>query len=58
MDKDTGKPAMILSVEVAEPAADDSVAAIGKWFAGGSVSGFYTIVLKKTGDDWAIQTVR
>lgn len=54
-DKDTGKPAMILSVDIADPAADGSVTAIGKWFAGGAVAGFYSYQLKRTGDDWVIQ---
>jgi len=54
-DKDTGKPAMILSVDMDEPAADGSVTAIGKWYAGGAVTGFYSYQLKKTGDDWVIQ---
>lgn len=58
LDKDTGKPAMILSVDVDEPAADGSVSAIGKWYAGGAAAGFYTFVLKKTGDGWEIQTVK
>ncbi|MDR3458158.1 MAG: hypothetical protein P4N60_11970 [Verrucomicrobiae bacterium] len=54
-DKDTGKSAMILSVDLDEPAADGTVTAIGKWYAGGAVTGFYSYQLKKTGDDWAIQ---
>jgi hypothetical protein len=58
LDKDTGKPAMLLSVEVDDPAADDSVVALGKWYAGGAVSGFYTFFLKQTSDDWEIQTVK
>lgn len=56
VDKDTGKPAMILSVDVNEPDDDGSVAAIGKWYAGGAVTGFYSFVLKKSGGDWKIQT--
>jgi hypothetical protein len=55
LDKDTGKAAMILSVDVSEPEADGSVTAIGKWFAGGAVTGFYSYQLKKSGDDWEIQ---
>ncbi len=55
LDKDTGKPAMILSVDVSEPEPDGSVTAIGKWFAGGAVTGFYSYQLKKNGDDWEIQ---
>jgi hypothetical protein len=54
-DKDTGKPAMILSVDMDEPAADGSVTAIGKWYAGGAVTGFYSYQLKKIGEDWVIQ---
>jgi len=54
-DKDTGQPAMILSVDIGEPEDDGSVAAIGKWYAGGAVTGFYTYQLKKTGGDWQIQ---
>ncbi len=58
VDKDTGKPAMILSVDIAEPNAGDSVDAIGRWFAGEAVAGFYTFELKKTGDEWEIESVR
>jgi hypothetical protein len=54
-DKDTGKPAMILSVDLDEPADDGSVTAIGKWYAGGAVTGFYSYQLKKSGGDWVIQ---
>ncbi len=55
LDKDTGKSAMMLSVDVSEPDADGAVPAIGKWFAGGAVTGFYSFVLKKSGEDWEIQ---
>ena len=55
LDKDTGKPAMMLSVDVSEPEADGAVPAIGKWYAGGAVTGFYSFVLKKNGGDWGIQ---
>jgi hypothetical protein len=58
IDKDTGRPAMILSVDVGEPNADDSVDALGKWYAGGAVTGFYSFVLKKSGDDWTIDGVK
>ena len=57
VDKSTGRPAMILSVDVGEPNADDSVDALGKWYAGGAVTGFYSFVLKKSGDDWVIESV-
>ena len=55
-DKDTGKPAMILSVDMDEPAADGTVTAIGKWFAGGAVTGFYSYQLIKIGGDWVIES--
>ncbi len=57
IDRDTGRPAMVLSVDVSDP-VDDTVEAIGKWYAGGAVSGFYTFTLKKSGDDWLIQSSR
>lgn len=55
IDKDTGRPAMILSVDALDPEGD-TVQAIGRWYAGGAVSGFYTFALKKTGDDWVIES--
>jgi hypothetical protein len=55
LDKDTGKPAMILSVDVNEPEPDGSVMAIGRWYAGPAVTGFYSFLLKKNGSDWEVQ---
>jgi hypothetical protein len=40
IDRDTGRAAMILSVDVGEPNANDSVDALGRWYAGGAVTGF------------------
>jgi hypothetical protein len=57
-DQDTGKPVMILGVDANDPNADDTVDAIGRWYAGGAVQGFYTFTLKKVGDDWVITEVR
>jgi hypothetical protein len=57
MDKETGKPAMILSVDTLDPQGD-AVQAVGKWYAGGAVSGFYTFDLKKEGSDWVIKNVK
>ena len=53
-DKDTGQAAMILSADVSDPETDGTVTAIGKWYAGGAVTGFYSYRLLKTGDDWTI----
>jgi len=57
IDKDTGRPAMIFSVDALDP-ADDTVEAVGKWYAGGAVSGFYTFSLKKSGDAWVIESFK
>jgi hypothetical protein len=58
LDRDTGKPVMILGADVGEPNEDGSVDVIGRWYAGGAVQGFYTFSLKKTGDDWTIASVK
>jgi hypothetical protein len=57
IDRDTGRPAMILSVEALDPAGD-KVDAIGRWYAGGAVSGFYTFALRKSGGNWVVESVR
>jgi hypothetical protein len=58
MDKDTRKPAVILSVEVNEPNADDSVDALGRWYAGDAVAGFRAFNLKKVDGDWQVANVK
>jgi hypothetical protein len=58
VDRDTRKPAMVLSAEVNEPNADDSVDAIGRWYAGDAVTGFRAFHLVKAGDDWQIADVK
>lgn len=58
LDKDTNKPAMILSVDVNEPNADDTVDAIGRWYAGDAVTGFRAFHLKKADNDWQITEVK
>ena len=57
VDKDTGGPAMILSVDALEPEGD-TVEAIGRWYAGDAVTGFYTFELKKNGAEWMIESVK
>jgi hypothetical protein len=57
LDRETGRPAMILSVDAFDP-EDDTVEAIGKWFAGDAVTGFYTFTLRKSGDEWHIESVK
>jgi len=57
VDKDTGKPAMILSVDALEPEGG-TVSAIGRWYGGDAVTGFYTFELKKNGADWVIESVK
>ncbi len=58
LDRDTGKPVMILGADVSDPNADGTVDVIGRWYAGGAVQGFYTFNLKKVGDDWTIASVK
>ena len=57
LDQDTGRPAMILSVDATEP-KDDRAEALGSWYAGGLVSGHYTFSLKKANGRWIIENVR
>ena len=58
VDKDTNQPAMILSTDVSEPNADDSVDVLGRWYAGDAVTGFRAFNLKKVDGDWQIVTVK
>jgi len=57
VDKDTGEPAMILSVDALEPEGN-TVEAIGKWYAGDAVTGHYTFSLKKVDGEWTIESVK
>lgn len=58
VDKDTNKPAMILSADVNEPNPDGTVDAIGRWYAGDAVTGFRAFHLTKTNGDWQIAEVK
>jgi hypothetical protein len=57
LDRQTGRPAIIFSVETLDPEGD-TVQAIGRWYAGGAVSGFYTFSLRKVGGDWVIESTK
>jgi hypothetical protein len=57
VDKDTGKPAMILSAKAMDP-TNGVAEAIGTWYAGGAVSGLYAFVLVKVDGEWTIQSVK
>jgi hypothetical protein len=57
IDKDTGKPALILSAEAAGPFADKAEA-IGSWYSGPNVTGHYIFELRKLGSDWQIESVK
>jgi len=57
LDRDTGRPALILSAEVGEPAGD-SVDVVGRWYGGASTTGSQTFSLKKTGGVWIIAGVK
>ena len=57
IDKDTGKPAMILGVEAMDP-TNGVAEAIGTWYAGGAVSGLYAFVLVQVDGEWTIQSAK
>jgi len=57
VDRETGRPAMILSVDTLDP-VDDKVQAIGKWYAGGAVTGFYNFSLRKINGDWVVESAQ
>jgi hypothetical protein len=57
IDKDTGKPAMILSAKAMDPTNDVSEA-VGTWYAGEAVSGLCAFVLVKVDGEWTIQSAK
>ena len=57
IDKDTGKPALILSAKAMDPTNDVSEA-IGTWYAGEAVSGLCAFVLVKVDGQWTIQSAK
>jgi hypothetical protein len=57
IDRDTGKPAMILGVEAMDP-TNGVAEAIGTWYAGGAVSGLYAFVLVKVDGEWTIESAK
>ena len=58
IDKDTGRAAVILSVDTLDQETTGTVVAVGKWFAGEASAGFHTFELKKDGDAWRIESVK
>jgi len=52
-DKDTGRNALILSVETMDP-EDGTVIAMGRWSGGNAVLGFHSYKLNKKGSDWVV----
>ncbi len=57
LDKDTGRPGIILSGEPSDPTGD-TVDAVGRWYAGEMVSGARVFSLRKTGGEWTIESVK
>ena len=57
IDKDTGKPALILSAKAMDPTNDVSEA-ISTWYAGEAVSGLCAFVLVKVDGQWTIQSAK
>jgi hypothetical protein len=58
LDKDTGKPALVLSADLADPNADGTVDVAGRWSGGDTATGFYSFHLRKVKDDWQIDEVK
>ena len=57
VDRDTGKPALILSAKAMDPTNDVSEA-IGTWYAGEAASGLCAFVLMKVDGQWTIQSAK
>ncbi|MGO9587348.1 MAG: hypothetical protein ACLP2Y_14220 [Limisphaerales bacterium] len=57
IDKDTGKPALILSAKAMDPTNDVSEA-IGTWYAGEAAAGLCAFVLVKVDGQWTIQSAK
>ena len=57
IDKDTGKPGLMLSAKAMDPTNDVSEA-IGTWNGGETVSGTSAFVLMKVDGEWTIQSVQ
>jgi hypothetical protein len=57
IDRDTGKPALILSAKSMDPTNDVSEA-IGTWYAGEAASGLCAFVLMKVNGEWTIQSAK
>ena len=58
LDHDTGLPALILSAESSELQANGSMAVTVRWYAGATATGSCVFSLEKTGDNWAIISVK
>ena len=57
LDKETGKPAIILAAVVSE-LQGDCADAIGTYYAGPAVSGKYVFRLKRTDGNWRVESVQ
>jgi hypothetical protein len=57
LDKDTGKPGILLSAKAMDPTNGVSEA-IGSWNGGETVSGVYAFVLVEMNGEWTIQSVQ
>lgn len=58
LDRDTGLPVLILSAEPGELQTNGCVAVTSRWYGGAAASGSCVLSLKKTGDDWAVASVK
>lgn len=56
LDKDTGKPAIILSVEFVGATPSGAIRATGKWYSNSADMGLYSFLASRNGDDWSLQS--
>ncbi len=57
MDRDTGKPGVMLSAKAVDPTNGVSEA-VGTWYAGEGQTGLYAFVLVEMDSQWTIQSVK
>jgi len=57
LDKDTGKPGILLSAKAMDPTNGVSEA-VGSWYGGEAVSGLYAFVLVEMDGEWTIQSAQ
>ncbi len=57
IDRDTGKPGMLLTAKAVDPTNGVSEA-VGTWYGGEAASGLYAFVLVEMNGEWTIQSAK